>query len=296
MINADKTNSKAGKKAISKEKKTAFPKIKKILQLPPENNTTNTIFMVEENVLVPHDGIYNEAILTNEKNWFIPTWEQLGFSGKAALAQRKGQTAYKNKVVGTVLNAGFDKKNMENIANGYDPLGQYKIKDVPCTFNVGSNGVGAWFEFLPIPKGLFDGIELQNPVYADRNLQQYVLHQGIDYNSSPELKGKQKVVAAYDSVVFKVSSDSTSGNYIVLKHEYGSGNIFYTVYMHLSQPKGITVGMEIKKGEWFANVGNTGSASGLYSTHLHFEVRDNSYTGYYDPIAFLGVERINRKM
>lgn len=292
MINADKNKSKVGKKAMSKEK-TAFPKLRKCT---PENTlNNNTIIMVEENVLVPHDGIYNEAILTNEKNWFIPTWQQLGFAS-AGLAQRKGQTAYKNKVVGTILNAGFDKKNMENIANGYDPLGQYRIKDIPCTFNIGSKGIGAWFEFNPIPKGLFDGIELQNPVYADRNLQQYVLHQGLDYNSNPKLKGTQKVVAVYDSVVFKVASDSASGNYIVLKHEYGKGNIFYTVYMHLSQPKGITVGMIIKKGEWFANVGNTGSASGLYSTHLHFEVRDSSYTGYYDPIAFFGVENINRKI
>lgn len=283
MTITNTNKNKVGKKASVRKRNKAITALHK--------NTEDITIMVEENILVPHDGIYNEAILTNESNWFIPTWRQVGLNA-AGLAQRKGQTAYKNKVVGTVLNAGFDKKNMDNIANGYDPIGQYKIKDVPCTFNTGSNGVGAWFEFNPIPKGLFDGIELQNPVYADRNLTQYVLHQGLDYNSKPELKGKQKVVAVYDSVVHKVASDSTSGNYIVLKHDY-NGNIFYSVYMHLSQPKGITVGMIIKKGEWFANVGNTGSASGLYSTHLHFEVRDSSYTGYYDPIAFFGVDKIN---
>jgi len=246
----------------------------------------------KENTVQSRDGVYNMDILTSPEDWYIPTWKELGFPSTAQ-ATRKGQVVYKNKKTGIVVNARFDDENMKNIADGYDPLRQYRIREV-LKLNTGSLGVKAWFNFTNIPEYL-KGIEMQNPVYADNNLMQYVLHQGLDYNSDHNLIGKQHVVSAYDGEITYIGFDNTSGHYVIVKHDY-KGNVFYTLYMHLAQTSGIQVGTKLSKGEWFANVGNTGSASSCYSCHLHFEVRDSVCKNYYDPIAFFGVEKINSKL
>lgn len=242
-----------------------------------------------EQPVKPHDGIYNQVILQNPDNWYIPKWSELGFAS-TALATRKGQIVYRSKTSKTVVNASFDAVAMSNILAGYDPLKQYKITDVKG-LNTGSLGVPAWFKFNPVPEYLV-GASLISPVVADRNLMQYVLHQGLDYNSNPALKNKQEVRCVFDGKVLKVAYDAVSGHYIVLSHEI-KGHVFFTVYMHLTQPV-MPVGAVFKQRDVIGHVGNTGSAKGLYSTHLHFEIRDESYVGYLDPIAVIGVDKINK--
>lgn len=247
------------------------------------------IKQIMEQLIKPHDGIYNQDILRNPDNWYIPKWSELGFPS-TALATRKGQLAYKSKTSKVVVNASFDAVNRTNILAGHDPLNQYKIADVKG-LNVGSLGVQAWFKFNPIPEYL-KNVTFISPVVADRNLMQYVLHQGLDYNSDPALKNKQEVRCVFDGNVLKVAYDAVSGHYIVMSHEV-NGHTFFTVYMHLTQPVA-PVGAGFKQRDVIGHVGNTGSAKGLYSTHLHFEIRDESYTGYLDPIAVIGTDKINK--
>lgn len=250
---------------------------------------TKTNKLTMEQPVKPHDGIYNTDILNNPGSWYIPKWSEFGFAS-TALATRKGQTAYKNKSTGVVVNAMFDSSDITNILDDYDPLRQYKIADVP-KLNTGSLGVQAWFKFNSVPEYL-KGLDFISPVYADRNLMQYILHQGLDYNSNPALKDKQEVRCVYDGVVIKTSYDAVSGYYVVMQHT-ANGHTFFTAYMHLKQPT-VPLGITHKQGDVIGHVGNTGSAKGLYSTHLHFEMRDESYTGYLDPIAVIGIDKINK--
>lgn len=215
---------------------------------------------------------------------------------------RKGTKAYQRVSDGRVVNAAFTEENLKNIADGYDPLRQYLITDVSkfakVTFNVGSLLATSWFKFSPIPE-IFNTKEFKesliNPVYANGNLQQYITHPGLDYNSSRTLLGKQKVRCIYEGVIDTIASDSTSGGYIVVKHTY-KGNSFYSLYMHLGKPTaGLKIGKDVAKGDILSVVANTGSANTCNSTHLHFELRGTREKKiYYDPIAFLHPLGINR--
>ena len=242
---------------------------------------------------VPHDStpvIQNQEILDDASNFYIPRWNEVGMYGNS-LASRRGQCVYRNWNTKRVINPLMSSVAVKNIADGLDPNGYYRIKDVPM-LNVGSNGILAWWKFAATPDYMYH-IPMVSPVVADRNLQQYILHPGIDFNSSPKYKGSQLVRSAYAGVVHYVGFDATSGHYLMIRHTF-NGHLFYTLYMHLSKGIYVKVGDEIQTGACVATVGNTGSASSLYSCHLHFEVRGSDGITYYDPVSVIGVVKINR--
>lgn len=227
----------------------------------------------------------NPEILKNPKQWIVATWNQLGFA-QSGMATRRGQRIMKNIINNKLTNESFNEINIQNINDGFDPNGIYKPREIK-KLNVGSNGVGVWFLFEKTPNEL-KTIQLHCPVKAYNNMQQYVLHTGLDFNSNRNLLNRQHVEAAFEGVVSYISFDNRSGHYVVLLHKWNKIS-FNTLYMHLAQPVGIKSGTKLKKGEWFANVGNTGSASSCYSTHLHFEIRNFNNTLYYDPLSFYGI-------
>ena len=70
------------------------------------------------------------------------------------------------------------------------------------------------------------------------------------------------------------------GRTVVLK-----GEGLLTVYAHNSANR-VAVGDVVEKGDWIADVGQTGSASG---PHVHFETRVQDASGRYaavDPVVF----------
>lgn len=81
------------------------------------------------------------------------------------------------------------------------------------------------------------------------------------------------VVAAGDGVVNYAGKMGGYGNVIMITHS-NNGNIFTTVYAHLSQINA-SVGQVVDKGGRIGAVGNTGASTG---PHLHFEMHIGNWT------------------
>ncbi len=195
-----------------------------------------------------------------------------------------------------------DPNAAKNLSDGYDKLRQYRIKDVTAGVYFCPQNPPAWFNFAPAPAWLkYVGANLLTPpVKADRSVYQYADHAGIDYNSDIKLLNKQEVKSVYDGEIVSMTSGGAGGYIVLVKHniDYENKNYtFYTYYMHLSPHiSGVTVGKKVKKGDVIGKVGNTGCASKLQSTHLHFEILGdigNRRATTYDPVAVFGPKKIN---
>lgn len=103
-------------------------------------------------------------------------------------------------------------------------------------------------------------------------------HEGLDL----AVKESSQIHAAHDGeVIFVSESFSGYGRIIVLK-----GNNILTVYAHNRRNR-VSKGDTVKQGEWIADVGHTGMATG---SHLHFETRVRTISGTYaavNPMTFL---------
>ncbi len=105
-------------------------------------------------------------------------------------------------------------------------------------------------------------------------------HKGIDI-AAP---AGTNIYSVSDGVVVKagraVGSESSYGNYVVIKHSDGK---ITTAYAHASKVY-VSVGDVVKKGQVVAAVGSTGNSTG---NHLHFEVRINGVRT--NPASYLGL-------
>lgn len=100
----------------------------------------------------------------------------------------------------------------------------------------------------------------------------YKLHNGLDLSAKNE-----EVYAMLDGVVESTGYNSTSGNYIILKHAAGLS----VSYCHLR--KNIKAkGDIVRAGDIVAVSGNTGKSTNY---HLHFVVRKDG--NYIDPILLI---------
>jgi murein DD-endopeptidase MepM/ murein hydrolase activator NlpD len=102
-------------------------------------------------------------------------------------------------------------------------------------------------------------------------------HEGIDLAA----KEGEKILASHDgTVVFVSESHGRYGKMVVVK-----GEKLLTVYGHNSMNR-VDVGDQVEKGEWIADVGSTGNATG---PHLHLETRildENGFWTAIDPMVF----------
>ena len=99
------------------------------------------------------------------------------------------------------------------------------------------------------------------------------MHGGIDFSAPVGTR----IYCTGDGVVEKViKGNSGYGNNIIVNHGYG----YRTRYAHLSKAN-VTVGQKVKRGEFIAEVGNSGKST---APHLHYEVIKNNKT--IDPINF----------
>ena len=87
-------------------------------------------------------------------------------------------------------------------------------------------------------------------------------HEGIDL----AVPVGSAVVAASAGIVSKVSSDTNSGNYIIIRHAQG----FSTFYCHLKSVV-VSEGTTVQAGDSIATSGYAGTNS--RGPHLHFEIR-----------------------
>ena len=155
---------------------------------------------------------------------------------------------------------------------------------------------GACFDYQPFGS-LFS--------YSDK------IHQGADLN----LKGVNDlgapVYAIGNALIWDYGSVSGWGNYLILRLQAASGQHFtlsdgqtateiYALFAHLQEIRVIKTNGEVieqsalVKGQTYVQkgwqIGKVGDANGLYSPHLHFEIRVNGYSqlgnGYW-PVADL---------
>ncbi|MBZ5526287.1 MAG: aminotransferase class III-fold pyridoxal phosphate-dependent enzyme [Acidobacteriia bacterium] len=84
------------------------------------------------------------------------------------------------------------------------------------------------------------------------------------------------VNAPLDGVVHALANRAAAQDYgpmVLLRHEDGDGEEFFTLYGHLSAEsvEGLRAGQELSRGERFARVGGEGENGG-WAPHLHFQV------------------------
>lgn len=97
-------------------------------------------------------------------------------------------------------------------------------------------------------------------LYSDLNR-----HKGIDYGCPYGTR----ILAAADGVVLEAAYDSAGyGNYVLIKHENGSGTLYGHLQTTLVQP-----GTSVAKGDLIGLSGATGNVTGA---HLHFEYRSQA--------------------
>lgn len=101
-------------------------------------------------------------------------------------------------------------------------------------------------------------------------------HQGADI-ITPVMGSS--VTAADEGKVVKVGIDKKGyGNYVVIEHEDGEGNVAsYTMYGHLGATA-VKEGQQVGGGEVIGQSGQTGNARGT-PQHVHFEIRTKERAG-----------------
>src|SRR6266702_3701185 len=98
------------------------------------------------------------------------------------------------------------------------------------------------------------------------------IHLGIDLFVEPGTPLR----APLDGVVHILANNSAPLDYgplVILRHEIGEGEEFFTLYGHLTKDtlSGLRVGQRIARGENFARVGAT-SENGGWAPHVHFQI------------------------
>jgi 4-aminobutyrate aminotransferase-like enzyme/Ser/Thr protein kinase RdoA (MazF antagonist) len=98
------------------------------------------------------------------------------------------------------------------------------------------------------------------------------VHLGIDLFVEPG----SSVRAPMDGVVHAVANNTAPQDYgpvVILRHEAGDGEEFFTLYGHLTRDSlgNLKVGQRVGRGEKFARVG-AASENGGWVPHLHFQI------------------------
>lgn len=98
------------------------------------------------------------------------------------------------------------------------------------------------------------------------------VHLGVDF----WIDGHTPLHAPLDGEVFSIfdnDQDKDYGPTIILRHEYGPGKVFFTLYGHLSKTtlNTVSIGQTISKGQHIGYIGQA-NENGNWSPHLHFQI------------------------
>lgn len=132
-------------------------------------------------------------------------------------------------------------------------------------------------------------------------------HMGDDWNGdgggNTDL-GAPVYATAHGLAVYAKDARMGWGNVVIIRHAYWEGgkwNYVDSLYAHLQQIF-VRQGQQIRRGQL---VGSIGTNHGMYTAHLHFEIRKNLRIGvnqgsyrkdlsnYYRPIEFISAGRRN---
>ncbi|MBN2415144.1 aminotransferase class III-fold pyridoxal phosphate-dependent enzyme [bacterium] len=120
------------------------------------------------------------------------------------------------------------------------------------------------------------------------------VHLGIDIFMIPSTP----VLAPLDGVVFSVHNNNRPLDYgptLILEHETGGGDRFYTLYGHLAEDC-LTLmekGMKVRRGDRIAAIGSC-PANGGWPPHLHFQIMTTmlGMSGDFPGVAVPGHRRV----
>lgn len=150
---------------------------------------------------------------------------------------------------------------------------------------------------MPVGKPNGDGY------YMSRGFLSY--HPGEDWNG---LAGGNSDLGApvycigNGYVTFAMDARMGWGNVVIVRHAYVEGGMLKTVdsmYAHLNQIM-VRKGQQVSRGQ---QVGTIGTNRGMYTAHLHFEIRKNlfiginrsafakDFTNYFRPTQFIAQRR-----
>ena len=127
-------------------------------------------------------------------------------------------------------------------------------------------GVGRYNEGRPLYSSPAFG-SVENPVSERRTI-----HLGVDLFVEPGTALRAPV----DGVVHLFANNAKAQDYgplVILRHETGDGEEFFTLYGHLTTDtlSGLKVGQKISRGQEFARVG-TSAENGGWAPHVHFQI------------------------
>ncbi|HEV2196226.1 MAG TPA: aminotransferase class III-fold pyridoxal phosphate-dependent enzyme [Candidatus Acidoferrum sp.] len=127
-------------------------------------------------------------------------------------------------------------------------------------------GVGRYNEARPLYSSPAFG-SVENPVEERRTI-----HLGMDLFVEPGTALR----APLDGVVHILANNAAEQDYgplVILRHETGDGEEFFTLYGHLTTQtlSGLKVGQRISQGQEFARVGTSGENGG-WAPHVHFQI------------------------
>ena len=116
-------------------------------------------------------------------------------------------------------------------------------------------------------------------------------HNGVDIYGP---KRGSSIYAARDGIVTDINSNSSSGYYVIIKHDNG----YYTRYAHMQNTRGndklkltssatkyITVGQIVRAHDVIGEIGSSGNSTGV---HLHFEIWNGKpfVSKSFNPLSF----------
>lgn len=113
-------------------------------------------------------------------------------------------------------------------------------------------------------------------VYASEQFasegERRTIHLGVDLFAN----AGAEVVAPFGGIVVvlhEIKKELDYGTLLILQHETGDGDCFYTLYGHLDweSTKHLSLGAAVKRGEVMARLGSP-EVNGGWSPHLHFQV------------------------
>lgn len=153
--------------------------------------------------------------------------------------------------------------------------------------NVGDNGNNGDDEpVINTPEGMIMPVESVSVVndygfYHNKTLNNYYEHKGVDFTAEVGAE----VLAADDGVIETIYRDDVlTGTEITIDH----GDGVKTVYRFVDVAEGLTVGMDVKKGDVIATVAEATGEEYKDGAHLHFEVKKDGEQ--VDPATYLTFE------
>ena len=163
-------------------------------------------------------------------------------------------------------------------ANGCRPLRQTVfVPAVNRSIGLSVNPDATAVQGFPLPAPAVEALRYGRQWHPV--LREFFFHSGIDF-----LAGEgTEVLAAGEGTVAFAGPQGDYGNLVVVNHEAGK----QTRYAHLKDIA-VKVGQKVQSGEVLGTVGMTGKRD-IPQSHLHFEVRYNSGSGWVaeDPLLYL---------